>query len=403
MSVLILERGDTPGAKNVTGGRLYAHSLQKIFPGFTAEAPLERRVVRETISMMTADSCFNVDFHSLRFAEDPTKSSYTVLRAELDAWLAGKAEEAGCDLVCPARVDDLILKSGKVCGVVAGEDELTSEVVILADGVNSLLAQKAGLKKELSRHQVGVGCKEIIELPAGVINDRFGLEEGEGMARLMAGYPSRGQMGGAFLYTNKQSLCLGLIMGVDGMTRAPERLPDMLETFKQHPSLRPLIAGGKLVEYSAHLVPEAGLGMLPTLYGDNLMVVGDAAGFCINLGFTVRGMDYAVASGQAAALTAIEAKKKGDFSKDVLEGYKERLEESFVLQDLRTYAHAPDFIEHTPRMYTEYPELIEKVFLEMFTMDGEPARKMIWKMLPIMRHVNPFALLKDGIKGMRAI
>ena len=403
MSVLILERGDTAGSKNVTGGRLYAHSLEKIMPGFAAEAPVERVVTKEVITMMTEDSAFNIDFSSTKFKEDPAKVSYTVLRAPFDEWLAGKAEEAGCDVVCPARVDDFLREDGKITGIIAGEDELTADVVILADGVNSLLAQKAGLKKELTPHQVGVGAKEIIELPKDVINSRFGLEDGQGMARLMAGSLSKGLMGGGFLYTNKESICLGMIMGVEGMMKAKDRLPDMMEAFKNHPAVKPLIADGKLVEYSAHLVPEAGIHMMPTLATDNMMVAGDAAGFCINLGFTVRGMDFAIASGEAAAHTAIEAKNRGDFSMATLGGYKNRLEQSFVLKDLQTYSKAPGFIEHTTRLYNEYPELVEKVFLEMFTMDGRPAQKMYRKMFPIMRQLNILDLMKDGIKGMGAI
>jgi electron transfer flavoprotein-quinone oxidoreductase len=387
----------------VTGGRLYAHSLEKIIPGFADEAPVERRVVRETISMMTAESCFNIDFHSQHFAADPKKASYTVLRAPFDAWLAGKAEEAGCDVVCPARVDDLLRADGKVTGVIAGEDELTADLVILADGVNSLLAQKAGLKKELSPHQVGVGCKEIIELPKNVINDRFCLEDGEGVARLMAGIPSQGMMGGSFLYTNKESICLGLIVGVGDVIKSPARMPDMLESFKSHPAIKPLIAGGKLVEYSAHLVPEGGIHMRPTLCADNLLVVGDAAGFCINLGFTVRGMDYAIASGEAAAQTAIEAKEKGDYSAATLDAYKYRLEQGIVLKDLATFAKAPAFIEHTTRLYKEYPEMVEKIFLKMFTMDGEPTKKMLGKMLPIVLDAGVFNMAKDGIKGVGAL
>ena len=219
LSVLVLERGDAAGAKNVTGGRLYGHSLEKIIPGFAEEAPLERKIVRERVSMLTEDACFSADFHSAsRFAE-PGSASYTVLRAEFDAWLAGKAEEAGCDLVCPARADELLLENGKISGVRAGDDELTSEVVLLADGVNSLLGQKAGLKKELSPHHVAVGVKEVIELPKGVINDRFGLNDGEGMANLMVGTPSGGMVGGGFLYTNKESLCLGLVITVADMAK----------------------------------------------------------------------------------------------------------------------------------------------------------------------------------------
>ena len=402
LSVLVVERGDTPGSKNVTGGRLYGHSLEKIIPGFADEAPVERKVVREQISMMTAESCFTMDFHSQRF-DNPASASYTVLRAEFDAWLAGKAEEAGCDVVCPAVADDLLMEDGKVVGIRAGDDELTSDVVILADGVNSLLAQKLGMKKELTPSSVGVGVKEIIELPKGVINDRFGLEDGQGACHLFAGEATKGLVGGGFLYTNKESLCVGLVVGVADMKKSAIRLPDLMEAFREMPALRPLLAGGKLIEYSAHLVPEAGIHMLPTLTRDNVLLVGDAAGFCLNMGYTVRGMDYAIASGQMAAQTVVEAKAKGDFSNATLTGYKTRLEQSFVLQDMNTHKHAPDFIEHTPRMYKEYPEMIENIFCDMFTVSGAPSRLVAKKALPHVFKTGLFNLLKDGFRGARAL
>ena len=328
--------------------------------------------------------------------------AYTVLRADFDAWLAEEAENAGCDIVCPARVDSLLMEDGKVAGVIAEEDTLTSDVVILADGVNSLLAQQAGLKKELPPHSVGVGCKEIIELPEQVINDRFGVTNGEGVARLFAGDSSMGLVGGGFLYTNKDSLSLGLVVTVDNISTSGTRLPDMMERFKNHPAVRPLIEGGKTVEYGAHLVPEAGMSMLPELVADNLLVVGDAAGMCLNLGYTIRGMDYAVSSGELAAQAVVSAHGKGDFSKQGLSEYTRLLEQSIVLKDMKTYSKVPGFIENR-RIYEAYPDLMEKLFMELFRMDGEPAKLAMKKILPHIRKVGFLNLAQDGWKGVRAI
>ena len=50
LEVLVIERAEQPGSKNVTGGRMYAHSIEKIFPNFGEEAPVERKIVREKIS-----------------------------------------------------------------------------------------------------------------------------------------------------------------------------------------------------------------------------------------------------------------------------------------------------------------------------------------------------------------
>ena len=402
LSVLVVERGETPGSKNVTGGRLYGHCLEKIIPGFADEAPVERKVTRERVTMMTDESAFTMDFSADKF-RNPESASYTVLRAEFDAWLAGKAEEAGCDVVSPANADDLLRdENGKVIGIVAGEDELTGEVVLLAEGVNGLLAQKAGLKKEINPHHVAVGVKEIVELGEGVINDRFNVPTGEGLAHMFAGSLSNNLVGGGFLYTNKESVSVGMVMTVAGMCKSDKRLPDMIEAFRNSAPVRPFLEGGKIIEYSAHLVPEGGLNMISTLYADNVLLLGDTAGFCLNFGYTVRGMDYAIGSGEAAALTVIEAKERGDFSSATLSGYKTRLENSFVMKDMITHQHAPDFVEHTPNLFNKYPELIQNIFLEMFMVNG-PSKLMAKKALPHVLKAGLFSLAKDGLKGARAI
>jgi electron transfer flavoprotein-quinone oxidoreductase len=172
LEVLLIERGSTSGAKNMTGGRLYGHSLHKVIPNFWKEAPVERRVARETVTFMTGESAISLDVKSEKFNEFP---SFTILRSQFDAWLAGKAEEAGAMLASGVRVDKLLMEEGKCLGVVSGEDEMLANVVIAADGVNSFLAQKAGLRGELEPKHVATGVKSVIELPKEVIEQRFNL------------------------------------------------------------------------------------------------------------------------------------------------------------------------------------------------------------------------------------
>jgi electron transfer flavoprotein-quinone oxidoreductase len=142
--------------------------------------------------------------------------------------------------------------------------------------------------------------------------------------------------------------------------------------------------------------------MIPTLSADNLLLLGDAAGFCLNLGYTVRGMDYAIGSGELAAQTVIEAKARGDFSNAALSAYKGKLENSFVLKDIQTHKNAPYFIEHASRMFTEYPALVENIFVDMFTVSG-PSRLMLKKAFPHVRKAGLLNLVKDGLNGVRAI
>ncbi|MFH1091276.1 MAG: FAD-dependent oxidoreductase, partial [Pseudomonadota bacterium] len=327
---------------------------------------------------------------------------YPVLRAVFDHWLAAKAEDAGAVLAGSVRVDDLIWNNGRVAGVVAGPDEMAADVVVAADGVNSLLAQKAGLKKELKPGQVSVGVKEVIALPQETINDRFGLKGDEGAARLFVGEATKGRIGGGFIYTNRASLSLGLVFNLENLIGSERKIPDLLEEFKGHPLIEPLLEGGRSVEYAAHLVPEAGLNMLPRLYTDGFLVVGDAAGLVINLGYLIRGMDLAIASGQAAAQTIIQAHQEKDFSQKSLARYQQALEDSFVLKDLRTYRSAQAFLDN-PRLYSDYPQLVEAVLADMFTVDGRPARPLLKKVWPHLRRFGLTRLLKDSWKGRRAL
>lgn len=401
LEVILVERGNYGGAKNMTGGRLYTHSLEKIMPNFTGSAPLERKVTKERISMMTADSAFTVDFSSQRLSTKG-QESYTVLRAVFDRWLMDQAEQAGVMVAPGVRVDDLLLREGKVCGIIAGEDEMEANVVVLADGVNSLLAQKAGLKKSVLPKQVAVGVKEVIELPRKVIEDRFNLPGGEGLSWLFAGECSNGMTGGGLLYTNQESISLGLVCGLTHIGNSDKTLVQMLEDFKAHPAIQPLIQGGTIAEYSAHLVPEAGYAMLPELYRDGVVVVGDAAGLVINIGYMVRGMDLAVESANCAAQAIIMAKGKNDFSATSLSKYKILLEESFVLKDLKLYRNFPEFMEN-PRIFNEYPQLIADLMTDLFVVNGEPSVPLRKKTLAHIKKAGLINLAKDGIKGVKAL
>lgn len=400
LEVVVVERGSTAGSKNMTGGRLYAHTLESIIPGFADEAPLERCVTREKISFMTADSVVTMDYQSAK-DDSPAARSYTVLRAQFDEWFMAKAEEAGAALVNSIRVDNLIVREGRVVGVKAGEDELFADVVILADGVNSMLGESIGMVSAVTPHHCAVGVKELIEFDEATIQDRFGCQGDEGVAWLFAGTPSDGKMGGGFIYTNRTSVSVGVVFGLHNIQETEKSVPQMLEDFKNHPSVLPLLAGGKLMEYSAHVVPEGGLRMVPKILSDGVLIAGDAAGFCLNIGFTIRGMDLAIASGEAAAKAVIAAKAANDFSATGLSRYRTLLAESIVLKDMQLYKSLPAFLDNE-RMFNQYPAMVAGLMSDLFTVNG-PAAPLMKKALGRVKQVGMFNLVKDGVNGARAL
>ena len=402
-SVLMVERGNYAGAKNMTGGRIYSHSLKEVFPDFEQEAPVERKVTHERIALLDSESMMTIDFTSPELAREGA-DSYTVLRGPFDQWLAEKAEEAGAEAIYGIPVEELIKdESGRVIGVRAGEDEITGQVVILCEGTNSMLAERCLGNPRPKPNQMAVGIKETFELPASVIEDRFLTPEGEGAAMLFVGDCTKGHVGGGFLYANKESISLGLVATISTTAAQDTPVYQMMEDFKNHPAIAPIIKGAKMVEHSGHMVPEGGYNMIPRYIFDGCLLAGETAGFCMNLGYQVRGMDFAVASGRMAAEAACEAIDKGDTSATGLGSYKTKLEDSFVIKDLRTFQQWPAAMEHWDRMFTEYPTMVREIFNGLFCVDGKPQQHLAKRMMPIIKKRGLFSLFKEIRKAVKAL
>lgn len=400
--VLVLERGRACGSKNVSGGRLYGHSLERLIPGFADEAPLERLVVKERISLLSDASAVTIEYDSERL-KDPSCASYTVLRARLDRWLASKAEAAGAMYVLGTRVDAILEQDGAAKGVICGDEHVLADVVILADGVNSLVGQRSGLKRELEPRQAALGVKEVFKLDERTISDRFGVRSGEGASWMLVGNPTDGKIGGGFIYSNRDTISLGVVMSTAEIGADCPPTSSLVERLENHPAISPLIAGGKLVEYAAHLVPEGGLSMVPTLYSDGMLVAGDAAGFVINLGYQVRGMDLALESGRLAALAIDRARQRNDYSAAGLAHYTTLLKESFVLRDLAKHRGAPAFMEDHA-LFEQFPHLADDALGSLFTVDGQDAPRLITKMRhAIARNGGLRALVRTGLKARKAL
>jgi electron transfer flavoprotein-quinone oxidoreductase len=401
LEVLVLERGDYCGAKNVTGGRLYLNPIRDLFPELWKKAPLERYIAHEEVSIMGKERSVNIRYDGSELNQEPYQS-YSVLRGKFDKWFSKQAERKGAMLVNKSRVDDLIIENGKVMGVMAGGEELRANVVIACDGVLSFVAQKAGLRKSAESKNFAVGFKEIIELDRDILENRFNLEGDEGAARLFMGDVTAGKFGGGFLYTNKDSVSLGIVVGIDALTHeAPQiNAPELLDIFKQRPEVSRLIKGGQTVEYSAHVIPEGGIKAMGKLYGDGILVAGDAAGFSMNIGVTVRGMEYAMASGYYAAQAVIQAKEKNDFSKAGLAYYETLLNNSFVMKDFNNFKESLEVLEY-PRLFQHYPELAGNVMKDLYEVPAGPKAKLFPTIKKYMTMSEIWAMVQLGRRMMK--
>jgi electron transfer flavoprotein-quinone oxidoreductase len=405
-SVLLIERGESAGSKNLSGGVLYTRGIQQVFPEFLDEAPVERRITRNYVSFLNAGSSVAIDYKDSRLA-DPV-NAVTVLRAKLDSWLADKCEEAGVLIMPGVRVDRVLTQDGatgkRVVGVQAGDDELRAHVVVAADGVNSFIAKEVGLRKQEPLNHLAVGVKSVVSLPRDMIEARFNLTGDEGAAVAVVGDCTEGVGGGGFIYTNTDSLSVGIVVRLDDLTAKQKVVTDIFDHFLEHQYIAPYLEGGELAEYGCHLVAEGGMEMIGEITMDGMLVVGDAAGLTLNTGLTVRGMDLAAASAVAAAEGIGSALDRGDTSKAGLAGYRERFFASPAGQDMKTYARAPAFLE-LERMYKHYGELLANVLYGTFNLDTQPRRHLLKVARNALKHspVKTRQLVSDGIAGARAL
>jgi len=398
LQVALVERGEYAGAKNVSGAALYAPNLlADLLPDYWEEAPVERYLTRRVITFLGQESAVSLDFRTNHFNRPPY-NGFTILRPKFDRWLASKAEEAGALLITSTVVDDLLYKGKQVIGVRCRREDgdLYAPIVIAADGANSFLAKKAGLQREFRADEMTLGVKEVLRLDADTIEQRFNLNGDEGMTNEYVGYASGNVKGGGFLYTNRDTLSIGVVVQIESLAQKKVRAYDLLDQFKQHPAVAPLVRDSVTLEYSAHMIPEGGWAMLPALSRAGLMVVGDAAGFVFAIGLFQEGMNFAIASGLAAAATTQLAHTEHDFSAQSMARYRKQLESSFVLQDLKNFRHAGALVNNE-RLQSVYPDLVCETMENIYRSNGKPRRKIGRVVRDTMRGKLPLrTLLRDG-------
>ncbi|WLR52011.1 FAD-dependent oxidoreductase [Bacillus tianshenii] len=383
LKVLLIERGEYPGAKNVMGGILYRQQMEEIIPRFWEEAPLERPIIEQRLWLLDEDSVVTTSVKNNEWAQEPY-NNFSILRAKFDQWFAGKAVEAGALLINETVVKECIVEDGKVVGVRTDrpDGEVYANVVVLADGVNSLLAKQLGLRGKMRPDQVALTVMEVINLPKNVINDRFNVNDGEGVAIEMFGDATKGNLGTSFIYTNKESINIGVGTTLSGLMKLKMKPHDLLEYVKQHPMVQPLIRDGESVEYLAHLIPEGGYHAMPQMFADGVLVAGDAAQF-VN-GIHREGSNMAMTSGKLAAETIQLAHERDDFTKATLYKYRDKILNSFIGKDLEKYKDAAHTFETNPQYFQQYIPLMNRAVSSFFTVDGVPKRQKQANMLEML-------------------
>ena len=411
LEVILMERGEYAGSKNV-GGLFYGTVLNQLIPNFFEKAPIERTVSKRSIAYLGDGQQAAISFGADNWSTAPFNNTFIVYRSQFDRWLAKEVEQAGANLLEGTVVDELICEgegaAKKAVGVrVRGNEEFYADAVILADGANALVTEKAratlGMKAGATEQDYAVGVKEIIGLSKEKIQDRFGLGEKEGVAIDFIGVPFEGLIGGGFLYTGKEAIHLGFAAKIETVVKSGKSPNEIMNAFKNHPVVQKYIQGGELQEYSAHLIPEGGYNAVGQLTANGLIIAGDAAGF-VNMSLYKEGTNLAMESGKCAGETVIDAKKTGDFSQAGLQAYEKKLNGGFLMKDLKKVRRMPEVLAGSPNLLSLYPAKATNMLIDFFSVSMEPKasiqKKAIFKFL---KGLPKFQFVRDTLRARNLI
>lgn len=402
-NVILLERGPFPGSKNMYGGVVYGRILDDLVPGWYDLAPVQRYVTRRSTMVLAEESALTVDYRSGRWGREPY-NGVTAYRPDFDSWLADQAVAAGAMLVCDTTAVGLLREGERIVGVRTDrpDGDLRAGLVIACDGVTSHLAREAGLYPQHTREHFTLGAKETLALPKEVIDQRFGVRDRHGVdIEILGG--TGGVSGGGFVYTNLESVSVGVVLNLDSLSRQQRRPEELIAGLKAHPAIAPLVEGAELKEYSAHLIPEGGMDAMPELAAPGMLVAGDAAGMCLAAGIWLEGVNFAIGSGAIAGRVADEALARGDTSAAALAAYRARLEESFVLADHARLRRAPHLVL-SDRVQHRYPQMLCDLVEAVFTVDNprpKPGIARLARQAARAHGVRLRDLARDALTGAR--
>jgi electron-transferring-flavoprotein dehydrogenase len=353
-NIYVLEKGREIGQHCLSGALLDPRSMRELLPGFEKEAPIEAEVTKESVYFLTRTA-------KLKFPITPPPlrdhGNYVISLNRFAKWMGEKIEAAGITVFSGFAGSELLIEGERVAGVRTDDKgvdktnqpkgnfepgyDLKAKVVILAEGTRGSLTKQLVARFKLDRDRnpmtYGVGVKELWELPPGR------MAPGEVIYTM--GWPlTTREYGGAWVYGGKDNvISLGFVTGLDypDPRLDPQRV---LQEFKLHPFVRALLDGGKMIRYGAKSLPYGGWWSIPPVAGDGWMILGDSAGF-LNAQ-RLKGIHLAIKSGMLAAETAFEALAGSDFSAAQLGKYQQRVEKSWIKDELWKVRNFHQGFEH---------------------------------------------------------
>jgi electron-transferring-flavoprotein dehydrogenase len=343
MVVAVIEKAANLGDHTLSGAVMEPKALAELIPDFREKgAPIEGEVKSEGVYFFTRK-------HALKFPVVPPQmnnhGNLIVSLGKLVKWLGEQLSAAGVDALTTFAAQEVLYEGDRVIGVQLGDKgvnpdgspkgifeagpNLLAKCTVFCEGTRGSctkqLVKRLGLDEGRNPQAYATGVKEVWEfekspLPAGHIIHTMG-------------YPMDSHtFGGSFIYAmSGNQIALGLITGLDYHDPLVDPHQQFCK-FKQHPFVRKLLEGGKVVSYGAKTIPEGGYYSIPKIAMDGALICGDSAGMVAMP--KLKGVHYAIKSGILAAETLFEALATGDFGAKRLAKYEAAVADSYIVKDM---------------------------------------------------------------------
>ncbi len=341
--VMLIEKGESIGSHILSGAVVKSDVFKELLPySDFDEIPFDTKVTKDVTVKLSENDSFALPFHPPYMNN---VGNQIASLGKLCKYLASIAEKKGVEIYTGFAVDEILYKDGKVVGIKTKDTgidhngnkqanfqegtKVYSKITILAEGTRGSLAKtvidRFNLDANKNPQVYSLGVKELWSVPEGNIE--------EGQVYHTMGYPlENDEFGGGFIYgLSNNRVALGLVVGLDYKDPTLD-IHALMQIWKTHPFVSKILKDGKILEFGAKTLPEGGYYSMPKLYTDNLLIVGDSAGFLAMP--ALKGVHLSIKSGILAATTAANALKKDDFSENELSNYEKAFNNSWAYKEL---------------------------------------------------------------------
>lgn len=226
----------------------------------------------------------------------PESSGLTVRRESFDSLLLKKAKEAGAEVIEGTKVEDVIEKADSVLAVTK-DGNYNSRLLVGADGINSIVGRRTGIKARWKDDEVGLCIEAAVPMESSEIS-RIVRENS-----IIEIYFGPVLYGYAWAFPKKTEFSLGIGVRVSKMQNLKDAWKRFVSGFEERHSVK-----CDLRDTIAARLPLR--GKIRNTCSKRVMLTGDAAGFVAPV--TGEGIIYAIYSGKIAAEVANEELQKGD-------------------------------------------------------------------------------------------